>query len=330
MKILISGATGFLGSHLVRFLVQEGHTVSALVRTTSEVGELETLGAHLLYNDNAHDPESFNAIFSQEHDFDAVYHLASLLTLAKLKYDDYWAINVEVTRNLLEASLNFPSLKAFVYCSSVGVIGELPEIPANEDSRCAPDNDYGRTKYEAECLVREYADRLPVCSVRPAWVYGPGDTRTFKFFRMVARSRFFMIGDGKTRISPVYVEDVVQGLILCAEQIEKTRGGIFIVSGKESVALQALVENIAKEAGSKILPFRLPGAVANIAACACETICAYLGVEPIIHSSRLNFFFRNQAFDISKIRETTGYAPQIDLSEGIKRTVQWYRQQGWF
>ena len=330
MKILVSGATGFLGSHLVRFLIQQGHTVSALVRTTSEVGELETLGAHLFYNDNAHDPESFNAIFSQDHDFEVVYHLASLLTLAKLKYEDYWAINVEVTRNLLEASLNFPSLKAFVYCSSVGVIGELPEIPANEQTRCVPDNDYGRTKYEAECLVSEYADRLPVCSVRPAWVYGPGDTRTFAFFRMVAKGHFFMIGDGQTRISPIYVDDAVQGLVLCAEQIKKTRGEIFIVAGKESVALQDLAELIAKEAGSNVLPLRVPSWAARLAARICETLCARLGIEPMIHKSRLNFFFRDQAFDISKIRETAGYAPQVDLPEGIRRTVQWYQQQRWF
>lgn len=313
----------------MRFLIQEGHTVSALVRTTSEVGELETLGAHLLYSDNAHDPELFKAIFSQDHDFDVVYHLASLLTFARLKYEDYWAINVEVTRNLLEASLNFPSLKAFVYCSSVGVIGELPEIPANEETRCAPDNDYGRTKYEAECLVSEYADRLPVCSVRPAWVYGPGDTRTLAFFRMVAKGHFFLIGDGNTRISPVYVEDVVQGLVRCAEQIDKTRGQIFIVAGKESVALRDLAETIAKESGSKLLPFSVPAMIANFAAHICETVCRWFGMEPMIHKSRLNFFFRDQAFDISKIRQIVGYAPQIDLLEGVKRTVQWYQQQGW-
>ncbi len=331
MKILISGATGFVGSHVARYLIQQGHEVYALVRTTSNTRELEQIGAHLFHNDLAHDPESFRAFFETHPDVEVIYHLASVLTLAKLKYDDYWKINVGVTKNLLDASRNLP-LKAFIYSSSVGVIGPLPEIPADEETRCVPDSPYGQTKYEAECLALDYARQygLPVASVRLSWVYGPGDTRTFKFFRMVAKGHFFMIGDGKTRISPIYVEDAVQGLVLCAEQIENTRGEVFIVAGKESVALRNLAEMIAKEAGSKILPFSVPASFAKTAARICEAVCARFGIEPIIHKNRLNFFFRDQAFDISKVRETVGYAPRIDLQEGIKRTVQWYKEQGWF
>ena len=303
----------------------------ALVRTTSDVQELQHIGAHLFYNDQAHDPESFQAFFSEHPDIEAIFHLASVLTLAKLKYDDYWKINVGVTKNLLEASRHLP-LKAFVYCSSVGVIGELPEIPANEQTRCAPDSPYGQTKYEAECLAVDYAQRynLPVVSVRLSWVYGPGDTRTFKFIRMVAKGRFFLIGDGSTRISPIYVDDAVQGLVLCAEQIEKTRGQVFIVAGKESVTLRDLAEMIAKEAGTTILPFSVPAGFAKIAARICEAACARVGIEPIIHKNRLNFFLRDQAFDISKVQETIGYTPKMDLPEGIKRTVQWYREHEWF
>ncbi|GAK52268.1 oxidoreductase-like protein [Candidatus Moduliflexus flocculans] len=330
VKILISGATGFVGSHVAQYLVQQGHDVYALVRTTSETQALEQLGVHLFHNDRAYDPESFRAFFEAHPDIEAIFHLASVLTLAKLKYDDYWKINVGVTKNLLEASRKLP-LKAFIYCSSVGVIGPLPEIPANEETPCAPDSPYGQSKYEAECLALDYARQynLPVASARLSWVYGPGDTRTFKFFRMVAKGRFFMIGDGKTRISPVYVEDVVRGLVLCAEQIEKTRGQVFIVAGKESVALRDLAEMIAKEAGSKVLPFSVPAGLATMAARVCEAVCARFGIEPMIHKNRLNFFFRDQAFDISKVREAVGYAPRIDLPEGVKRTVQWYQQQGW-
>lgn len=327
MKILISGATGFVGSHVARHLIQQGHDVYALVRTTSETQVLEQIGVHLFRNDRAHDPESFRVFFEAHPDIEMIFHLASVLTLAKLKYDDYWKINVGVTKNLLDASRNLP-LKAFIYCSSVGVIGLLPEIPANEETPCAPDSPYGQTKYEAECLAVDYAHRygLPVASVRLSWVYGPGDMRTFKFFRMVAKGRFFMIGDGKTRISPIYVEDAVQGLVLCAEQIEKTRGNVFIVAGKESVALRDLAEMIANEAGSKILPFSIPAGFAKTAARICEAACARFGIEPIIHKNRLNFFLRDQAFDISKAREIVGYAPRIDLHDGIKRTVQWYKE----
>jgi len=329
MSILVTGASGFVGTHLVKRLVADGHQVYALVRSTSKVEELKQVTTELVYGD-VRDKASLEQIFQQHQEINTIFHLASLLTPVTVRDRVYWEVNYQGTQNVLDACRVLP-LKAFVHCSSVGVIGPLPEIPANEQSRCAPDSNYGESKYQAELLALEYhhSFHLPVTVVRPAWVYGPGDRRTYKFFRMVAKGKFFIVGDGQTKLHPVYVDDVVQGLILCAEQIDKAVGEVFIVAGATSVTLEYLASVIAQEAGSSLLPFKVPASIAKIGVTVCEAICKPLDIEPPIHRRRLDFFLRDQAFDISKIRNTLGFEPQIDVPTGVKRAVNWYREQGW-
>ena len=329
MKALVTGASGFVGAHLVKYLVDRGVSVYALVRKTSKVNTLETLKTTLVYGD-VRDKASLNQVFQQYPDIDTVFHLASILTPVSVDDKLYWDINYQGTQHLLDVCRE-ANLRAFVQCSSVGVIGPLPEIPANEESRCAPDSNYGETKYKAELLALEYQRSfgVPVTVVRPAWVYGQGDTRTYKFFRMVAKGRFFLIGDGQTQLSPVYVEDVVRGLALCADRIDRSVGEVFIVSGGVTVSLESLANTIAREAGSSLLPFKVPAGLAKAGATVCETLCKPLGIEPPIHHRRLDFFFRDQAFDIRKIQQMLGFQPEIDLATGVKRTVHWYKEQGW-
>ncbi len=330
MKAFVTGASGFLGTHLVRRLVNDGHTVYSLVRKTSKIDELQHLDTEFLYGD-VRDTASLEKVFQSHPDIDTVFHLAGLLTPVSVDDSVYWDINYQGTQNILNVVRNAENVRAFVQCSTVGVIGPLPEIPADETARCAPDSNYGDSKYKAELLALEYHNsfQLPITVARPAWIYGPGDRRTYKFFRMVAKGKFFIIGDGQTKLSPVYVEDVVQGLVLCAQQIEKSAGEVFIVSGEQPVTLEFLASTIAKEAGTSILPFNVPAGIAKIGAIACETLCKPLGIEPPIHRRRLDFFLRNQAFDISKIRETLDYRPQTDVLTGVKQAIHWYKEQGW-
>ncbi|MBD3307909.1 NAD-dependent epimerase/dehydratase family protein [candidate division KSB3 bacterium] len=329
MNTLVTGASGFVGSHLVKRLGQAGHQVYALVRSSSNLAALQPLAAKLVYGD-VRDKASLERIVQQYPAIDTVFHLASVLTPVSVDDSLYWDINYQGTQNLLEVCRQ-ASLKAFIQCSSVGVIGPLPTIPADETARCAPDSNYGKSKYQAEQLALQYHQQfgLPVAVVRPAWIYGPGDRRTYKFFRMVARGRFFLIGSGQTQLSPVYVDDVVQGLILCADQIEQAAGEVFIVAGPTTVSLETLASTIAQEAGTSILPVKVPAGIARLGATLCETLCKPLGIEPPIHRRRLDFFCRDQAFDTTKIRQTLGFQPRIDLPTGVKSTITWYQQQGW-
>lgn len=329
MNALVTGASGFVGAHLVKYLVEQGHRAYALVRKTSKVQALEAVNSTLVYGD-VRDKASLNQIFQQYPDIDTVFHLASILTPVSVDDKLYWEINYQGTQHLLDVCRE-ANLRAFVQCSSVGVIGPLPEIPADERSRCAPDSAYGETKYKAELLALEYQKSfgVPVTVVRPAWVYGPGDRRTYKFFRMVAKGKFFLIGDGQTQLSPVYVEDVARGLALCAEKIDAAVGEVFIVSGGVTVSLESLAKTIAQEAGSSLLPLKVPVGIAKIGATLCETLCKPLKIEPPIHHRRLDFFLRDQAFDIRKIQHILGFQPQVDLQTGVERTVHWYQEQGW-
>ena len=322
MNVFVTGASGFVGTHLVKRLVHGGHTVYALVRKSSRIDGLQNTGACFVYGD-VRDKSSLEKVFEQYPDIDTVFHLASILTPVSVGDDLYWDSNYQGTQHLLDVCRD-RQLRAFVHCSSVGVIGKLSEIPANETTPCVPDSNYGESKYKAELLALDYHKQygMPVTVIRPAWVYGPGDRRTYKFFRMVAKGRFFMIGTGQTQLSPVYVEDVVQGMLLCAHQIEKAVGEVFIVAGEKSVRLESLARIIAREAGTSILPFKVPGGIAHFGAIVCETLCKPFGLEPPIHRRRLDFFFRDQAFDISKIQQTLGFQPKIDVSAGVKRAVQ--------
>lgn len=301
----------------------------ALVRPTSQIAALQIPGVQLVAGD-VRDPTSLDRIVQEHPEIDTVFHLASVLTPVSQGDRVYWDSNYQGTQNLLDACRKL-HLRAFVHCSSVGVIGPLPEIPANEQARCAPDSNYGESKYKAELLALEYqrAFKFPVVVVRPAWAYGPGDRRTYKFFRMVAKGRFFFIGNGQTKLHPVYVDDVVQGLVLCAQQIEQAVGEVFIVAGPESVTLEYLAKTAAQAAGTSVLPLKVPVGLAKIGATLCETLCKPFGIEPPIHHRRLDFYLRDQAFDISKIRQRLGFEPHVAVSTGVSRTINWYQANHW-
>ncbi len=329
MKALVTGASGFIGSYLVKRLVEDGHTVYALVRPTSKAEVLAGIDTTLVYGD-VRDQSSLEAIVRKHPDIDTVFHVAGVITPVSQGEQIYWDSNYAGTQHLLDACRALP-LKAFVTCSSVGVIGKLPEIPADEESRCAPDSAYGESKYKAELLTLEYARNfhMPATVTRLAWCYGPGDRRTFKFLRMAAKGKFFIIGDGQTKLHPVYIDDIVQGLLTCAEKIETAAGDMFIVAGPESVTLEYLATTAARAANTSILPFKVPALLAKLGATVCETLCKPLKIEPPIHHRRLDFFFRDQAFDITKIKTKLGFEPNVDVATGVARTIQWYQEQHW-
>jgi nucleoside-diphosphate-sugar epimerase len=276
------------------------------------------------------DQDSLERVVQQHPDIDTVFHMAGVITPVSKGEQIYWDSNYAGTQHVLDACKKLP-LKAFINCSSVGVIGPLPEIPANEETRCAPDSSYGESKYKAELLALEYHRKfgMPVAVVRPAWCYGPGDRRTYKFFRMVAKGKFFLIGDGQTRLHPVYVDDVVRGVIACAEHIADTIGEVFIVAGPESVSLKYLAATAAAAAKSSLLPLKVPANVAKFGATLCEACCKPFGIEPPIHRRRLDFFFRDQSFDSSKIARAIGFEPHTDVASGVTRAIQWYQEHGW-
>jgi nucleoside-diphosphate-sugar epimerase len=221
-------------------------------------------------------------------------------------------------------------VRRVVHCSTVGVHGDIEHPPATEDAPLRPGDVYQETKLEGEQVGRSAADRLGVDLViaRPTGIYGPGDRRLFKVIGGVARRRFIMFGPGRNFYHLTHVEDLAAGFRLCGT-VPAAAGRTYLLGGGEVTTLAELVAIVADVAGVPGPRLRLPVGPIWLAGWACEAVCAPFGIEPPIYRRRVDFFRKSRAFDISRARQELGYAPRIGLREGIGRTLEWYRAQGW-
>jgi nucleoside-diphosphate-sugar epimerase len=260
---------------------------------------------------------------------DIVYHIAAIYRQAGLHEEQYRAVNATAVRTIIEAAKAAGS-KRVVHCSTVGVHGDVEHPPANEDAPLRPGDIYQETKLEGEQIARAAARQtgIEVVIARPTGIYGPGDRRLLKLFRGVARRRFVILGNGEIFYHLTYVDDLVAGLHLCGT-VPGAAGRTYILAGGEVTTLNRLTEIIAEEARVPPPRLHLPVWPFWAAGAACEAICRPLGIEPPIYRRRVDFFTKSRAFDISRARAELGYAPVIGLREGIQRTLEWYRREGW-
>lgn len=324
MTVLVTGATGFAGSHLTSRLLGEGADVRILARPTSNVSRPELAGAGVVIGDIT-DQESVRRAVDGAH---TVYHIAAVFRKAGLPDDVYWRVNYEGTVNLLNASLT-AGVQRFVYCSTIGVHTSVKDPPADETAPYEPGDVYQRSKCEAEKAVLAFHGEhgLNVTVIRPTAIYGPGDTRWLKLFRAIAKRRFLMLGNGNTLIHMVYISDLVDAFRLAAES-PKAVGQVYIVGGERYVTLNELTVIIARVLGVSLRREHIPIGPVRLLSALCEDVCRPLGIEPPLFRRRVDFFVKNRAFDITKARTELGYSPKVDLQEGIRRTSQWYREQG--
>jgi dihydroflavonol-4-reductase len=323
--ILVTGAGGFTGLALTRALVGRGHPVRALVRKPGQVPELEQIGAEVLQGD-IRDPDIVRrAVEGRE----IVYHLAAVFRRAGVPDSLYREVHVDATRRLIEAATE-AGVRRFVHCSTVGVHGDVADGPADEDAPTAPADIYQRTKLEGEATARDTAARtgLPVTIVRPGPIYGPADRRLLKLIGGVARGRFLLLGSGRPHFQMVYVDDLVEGFLLAAERPEAV-GRTYILTGEEAPTLHELVQEIAGVARVPVPRLRLPVWPFWLAGAVCEAVCIPLGLEPPIYRRRVKFFTNNRWFDISRARSELGFSPRVPLREGLRRTLDSYRNLGW-
>jgi nucleoside-diphosphate-sugar epimerase len=328
MRVLVTGATGFTGGHLARSLAARGYQVWALARTGSAEGarrDLQAAGVELVEG-SLEDRESLARACAG---VDVVYNIAALYRQAGLPDETYRAVNADAVRAIVEAAAR-GGARRVVHCSTVGVHGDVEHPPANEDAPLRPGDIYQETKLEGEARAREAARAtgIEVVIARPTGIYGPGDRRLLKLFRGVARRRFVVLGDGKIYYHLTYIDDLIEGFRLCGE-VPAAAGRTYILAGGEVTTLDELIGIIAEEAGVPPPRLRLPVWPFWMAGAACEAICAPLGIEPPIYRRRVDFFTKSRAFDISRARTELGYNPQVTIREGARRTLEWYRRQGW-
>jgi nucleoside-diphosphate-sugar epimerase len=325
VKVALTGASGYTGGRLLSALRARGDEVAALVRPQSVTTELQASGARLV---PGHLGDA-SALALLVEGAEAVVHVAAVYRTAGHPDSYYREVNVLGTERLLEAARR-EGVRRFVHTSTVGVLGHVERPPADESAPLAPGDVYQRTKAEAEVLALEFGRRqgLPVVVVRPGAIYGPGETRLLKLFRAIARGRYAIVGSGKAFYHPVYIDDLVQGFLLALER-EEAVGEAFILAGPRYVTQEELARLIARATGGRVLPFRVPAWPLEWAGALCEAVCVPLGLEPPLHRRRIEFWVKSRAFSIEKARRMLGYAPRVDLEEGIARTVAAYRQAGW-
>jgi dihydroflavonol-4-reductase len=328
VKVLVTGATGFTGGHLAQYLAGRGDEVRALVRPKSrarfDASPLPKHGVRAADGDLTDQASLGRAMEG----VDVVYHIAATYREAGQPDSAYRAINVDGTRNLVEAAKKF-NVRRVVHCSTGGVHGHIANPPANEDAPFNPGDVYQETKLAAEQLAREFGASagLDVVIARPIGIYGPGDTRFLTMFRGLARGRFPMIGSGRAFYHLTYIDDLIEGFRLCGT-VPAATGRTYILAGPRYTTLEQLVHLVAAEL--KVPPPRvhLPVWPFWTAGLLCEMICVPLRIEPPIYRRRVDFYTKSRAFDTTRAKGELGYSPKVDLEEGIARTANWYRSEG--
>lgn len=326
-SILVTGGLGFLGRHLCRRLVANGERVEVLARPSARARARPIPeGVERVWWADVRDADEVGrAVAGHE----VVVHLVSNFRNASADGAEARDINVGGTKHVLDACLEH-RVEHVVHCSTIGVHGDVLEVPADECTPFNPGDVYQRTKLEAEQLARQtHRERgLPLTVIRPVSMIGPEDRRMLKLFRMIGSGWFVRIGSGEALFHLAHVDDVVEGFA-CALRNPRGVGEALIVGNDEYVPLNELARLIAAELGVRLRVLPVPLGPVLAAARACEAACAPFGIEPPLHRRRVSFYQNSRAFSVAKARRVLGFEPRIPLSEALRRTTDWYRAEGW-
>lgn len=319
--VLVTGVTGFTGGHLARRLAKDGITVRGLVRPGKDTSALEEAGIQIVRGDLTDKASLRKAVEGA----DLVYHIAAVYREENVPRQRFWDVNVEGTRNLLEAAKE-AGIKRFIHCSTVGVQGEIKNPPAKEDDPFNPGDYYQQSKLDGELLALDFfkTQNLPGVVFRPVGIYGPGDMRFLKMFKLIKKA---MIGSGKVLYHLTYIDDLVDGIILMGNT-PGIEGEVITLAGERYTTLNEWAEILGEVLDVKVSRLHIPVWPVWLAGALCEMLCYPFKIDPPIFRRRVDFFIKDRAFDISKAKKLLGYQPKIDLKEGLTRTAEWYRSQG--
>ncbi len=324
MKILVTGGTGFTGKALVKRLLDDGHEVVALdYKEGHKTEELRKWGAKVVIGSVV----DGDVIAKCMEGVDVVHHLAAAFREMNVEEDYYDKINIEGTRTTIDAAQK-AGVKKFVYCSTCGVHGNIDNPPGGEDAPIQPADYYQRTKYEAEPVVLKYVKNgMKATILRPAAIYGPGDPeRFYMIFKRVARGKFPMFGNGKTLYHPLYIDNLVDALILVMDP-EKGNGEAYLIADEEYYEIEELVKRTAAALGVDLQMPHYPVWPLVAAGHICEKVCKPFNIVPPIFPRRVDWYRQNRAFKIDKAKRDLGYQPKVGIDEGLKATAEWYRAE---
>lgn len=325
MRILITGATGFIGSHLVEALHAKGHQLRCLVRKTSNLVWIKHLPIEYIYGDLFDHDVLINAVSN----VDYIYHLAGI-TKAKTRAE-YFQGNHIATKNLLDAILIAkPNLKRFVHISSQTAVGPSEDgIPIDEHTSFHPITSYGVSKMEAEKECLKLMNAIPITITRPPAVYGPRDKDVFEFFNAMNKGLHAMIGFNAKQVSLIHVKDLADGIILAGEH-PKAVGQTYFISSERYYNWKEVGTITASVMGKKALRLRIPEfGVYTIAAI--SELYSVVSRKPVLLNLEKARDIVQDAWtcSIAKAKSELGFREKFTLERGITETVSWYKQHQW-
>ena len=320
MKALVTGSSGFVGGHLVRYLLQRGYEVSCLVRAASRSGALAGLPVTLV-SGSYFDPESLRRAVRG---MDYVFHAGAVLSAPD--WPGYFRTNVEGTANILEACAQAdPGLRKFVHVSSIAAAGPaLDRKPLLETDACRPVSLYGKSKCLAEQAAAEFFGRLPIVIVRPPNVLGAGQRELLAVMKLLRRRIVPLIGRREKQTSICFVRDLVRALVLAAEH-ERASGKTYFVAADEAYSWRGIMAQLLRAMDMKFV-LKIPHPVLLGVALVSEAVSGLTGKAPLVtrsdlRSARGNFWL----CDASLIREELGFRTEVEFAAGIGDIVRQFR-----
>lgn len=321
----ITGATGFIGSHLVEELLKKNYSVKCLVRKSSSTKWLDGKNVELVYGD-LFDKEFLSEVLK---DVDYVYHVGGV-TFAKKK-EEFYRGNVEATKSLLESCIKFkPDIKKFIHVSSQACVGpSFDGKPIDETRDYFPLTTYGKSKMEAEKLVKSYFDKLNCTIVRPPAVYGPRDYAIFEYFKSMSHGLQPMIGFENKLISLIHAIDLVRGFILAGES-DKSSSQIYFISSEKFYNWRDVGEITKQILGRRTLRLVIPHFAVKTVAFFSEVFGVFSKKPVILNREKAREL--TQAYwicSVEKAKREFGFSENFTLEEGFRNTIEWYKKYGW-
>ncbi len=325
MNVLVTGASGFLGSWIAQRLVEGGHTVRALVRKTSNRKFLETLKGVELVEGAVEDAASLAAAAQGA---DAVIHAAGLVKARDEA--EYQRANVEGTRNVVEAAANQGGIRRVVVVSSLEASGPSPDgqpVPHDQET---PMTTYGRSKLAAEKAALEFKDRVPVVVLRPGAIYGPRDQEILEAFKSVSRGLLPTVAGGRALGVYIYAPDCADACIRALEADIPSGNIYFVDDGTGAISQRSMLEDIERALGKKaFIRVSLPVGVLKAVSHSVKAFGRITNRAVMLTPEKADMLLSHWVSSSERTRNELKWTPQVPWTEGVVKTVEWYKQAGW-
>jgi nucleoside-diphosphate-sugar epimerase len=325
MKVLITGATGFMGARLAAAALERGDSVRGLVRDLDRAADLRALGVETVQGDMLDSDSLRRAVLG----VDCIFHTAAVIG----DWPDREMsrrVNVDGTRQLVSLAVR-AGVQRVVHFGSLAVYGNQHHRGTDESAPYRYGDIYTDAKIDSERAVFELArgGAIEAVSLRPGFVYGPADrTLIPKILEALRAGKFMFVGDGTKQMNCVYVEDVVQAA-MAASVASGVSGRAYNITDGQIPALKDFIGFIAEYCELPMPARHVPPMLAVAGCYASEYVGHLVGVKqaPLMNISRLRFLYYNQAYSIERASRELGYAPRYTIREGLPPTLDWFTAQ---